>query len=174
MIIRCNARQSQPRPESVPKGRMENQLTGPLPHYFPAVQGHGEFRAIEIPDPPRKPCPRPVSAPFAQSAHPEITVELIEDDDPRATSRPEVRLSGPEEAYFHSDGIKTGKRRSRRAARGEDHGRAKLTEAKVMTMRALAASTSVSQLARMFGVSRTAVRKILKGDTWTELNEDGE
>lgn len=147
---------------------MENQLTGPLPHYFPAVQSYGEFRAIEIPDPPRNPCPRPVSAPFAQSAHPEITVELIEEDDPRAMSLPDVRLSGLEEAYFHSDvGIKTGS--SRRAARGEDHGRAKLTEDKVATIRALAGETSVSELARMFGVSRTAVRKIIRGRTWTEV-----
>jgi hypothetical protein len=179
MIIRRTARQAPPRPESVPKGRMENQLTGPLPHHFPAVQGHGGFRAIEIPDPPRKPCPRPVSAPFAQSAHPEITVELIAEDDPRgAMSLPDVRLSGLEESYFHEDAPRESKRRH--SARGEDHGRAKLTEDKVATIRALAGETSVSELARMFGVSRTAVRKIIRGGTWlrslpkAELNEDGE
>jgi hypothetical protein len=173
VIIRCNARQAPPRPESVPKGPVENQLTGPLPHSFPAVQSYGEFSAIEIPDPARKPCPRPVSAPFAQSAHPEITVELIAEDDPRAMSRPDVRLSGPEDSFFHSDAeAKTGKRRSRRAARGEDHGRAKLTEDKVATIRALSAETSVSELARIFEVSRTAVRKILRGDTWV-MADDG-
>ena len=54
---------------------------------------------------------------------------------------------------------------------GEQHGRAKLTEASVLEIRRLWACRSESQraLARRFGVCGTAVRAILTGRNWAWL-----
>lgn len=52
--------------------------------------------------------------------------------------------------------------------RGEEHGRAKLTEKQVEAIRAEHAPRKITpqMLAEKYGVSRTAVRKILSGENW--------
>lgn len=48
----------------------------------------------------------------------------------------------------------------------EKNGRAKLTIDQVTQIRSLAATTTQSELARRFGIGRTQVRRILKGESW--------
>lgn len=52
-------------------------------------------------------------------------------------------------------------------ARGEAHGRAKLTEAAVREIRT--SDLSSAELARRFGVSRCAVIKVLQRQTWKHV-----
>ncbi len=56
----------------------------------------------------------------------------------------------------------------RDAARGEDHGMAKLSQAEVDDIRALHAGGGVTQaaLSRQFGVSRAQIQRILSGARW--------
>lgn len=53
--------------------------------------------------------------------------------------------------------------------KGENHGRAKLSEEDVHRIRALPAILSARQIARQFGVSHTAVTLIRKGKNWAWL-----
>jgi hypothetical protein len=57
----------------------------------------------------------------------------------------------------------------RRMRRGEEHGQSKLTHAQVAEVRQLAArGESLAALGRRFNVSASAVRKVLRGETWKE------
>jgi hypothetical protein len=61
--------------------------------------------------------------------------------------------------------------RKGRASRGEKHPFAKLNEAKVREMRAIhaAGGTQITQLARMFGVSRPVAQKVCQGKLWRHV-----
>lgn len=56
-------------------------------------------------------------------------------------------------------------------ARGEDHGRSRLHNADVARMRCLAATRGLScrSLSRRFGVSKSTVARILKGESWKSV-----
>jgi hypothetical protein len=53
-----------------------------------------------------------------------------------------------------------------RAPAGERHVHAKLTAAAARAIRLDAGRTTISELARRFGVSRRAIRFVLNGETW--------
>jgi hypothetical protein len=59
--------------------------------------------------------------------------------------------------------------------RGEMHPRAKLTEAGVEYIRDRYAAGGIllRELARMFGVSETAIRDVLSGRTWRTISDEG-
>ena len=58
-----------------------------------------------------------------------------------------------------------------RAAFGESHGNAKLTEADVrLILTELATGTSQADLFRRFGVSRDAISRIALGKTWRHIS----
>lgn len=59
---------------------------------------------------------------------------------------------------------------SGRHAKGEQHGKAKLTEAQVREIRVLWRTVGVAELARRFGVSQRAVRFAAEGKNWRHLN----
>lgn len=62
------------------------------------------------------------------------------------------------------------RRRPEEIARGEGHGRSKLTRAQVVGIRdRCAAGDSTRAVARDFGVSRTTVRNIVAGRTWAHV-----
>ncbi len=152
MIIREQARQAEPR--SLATGEQVNQLTGPLPHHYPEIQGHGDFIVEMIPEDKPAPRVRPVSASFAQSAHPDIVVEKVAE-----THQPERFEDEPR-----------AKQALGSSARGESHGRAKLSAGEVQQIRLLAegGEWTVSALARAFDISRAAIRKVIKGVTWND------
>jgi hypothetical protein len=60
----------------------------------------------------------------------------------------------------------------RQAPKGERHGRAKLNNDDVLTIRALALSGfPVRQMAETYGVAKNSIRKIIKRKTWTHLED---
>lgn len=150
MIIAKQARQAPVRPESTPKGERINQLTGKLPHHYPEIQAFGDFTVELLPEPEHEPRFHPVPAPFAQSPNPEVLVEEVAETN--QPERPEART------------------KVKNTARGESHGRAKLSAGEVQQIRLLAEGDewSISAMARSFGVSRAAIRKIIRRDTWRD------
>jgi hypothetical protein len=52
---------------------------------------------------------------------------------------------------------------------GERHHGAKLTEEDILQIRSLGSGHSLSELSKMFGVSRSNISLILRGDTWSHL-----
>jgi hypothetical protein len=159
------ARQAPPR--NLATGRMENQLTGAPVRHTPAVQGSGNCQVVEIPDEPYIPTPQPVFAPYyPQGPTSSLLVELVEEDSP-GISQPHESVA---ESEFHEAPRKAGKRRS---ARGEEHGRAKLSEKNAAQIRSLAGDVSITKLARLFGVSRAAIRKVIRYETWHDDSWSG-
>lgn len=152
-VIPIRARQASPRPESIPRGHMENQLTGRPPLHVPQIQGYPGFEVTEIPEDGPRPRPRPVPAPFAQGPEPYMLVEEVMEID--AGVGDESRGTEP---------------RATKRARGERHGRAKLSAAEVRQIRLLAegGGWTVTAMARAFNVSRAAVRKVIKKTTWND------
>lgn len=67
----------------------------------------------------------------------------------------------------HQDNMRD-RARKRRQARGEQHGRAKLSWRDVATIRRLHARrhSTVSELARKYGVSKSAIQKVVNRETW--------
>lgn len=55
-----------------------------------------------------------------------------------------------------------------RQSRGETHGTAKLTERDVLAIRRLS-GRSQREMARDFGVTRSAIQSILRGDVWVNV-----
>ena len=69
----------------------------------------------------------------------------------------------------HQDNMRDGVSK-RRFAYGENHGRAKLTASQVRTIRLLhSLGATPTELARKFGMSRTPIRRLLKGTYWRYL-----
>jgi len=59
-------------------------------------------------------------------------------------------------------------------ARGETHGRVKLTAAQVLAIKAaLAHGVTKYRLSRSYGVSRKQIKRIEDGDAWRHLNPHG-
>ena len=146
---------------------MTNQLTGPPPVHYPAVQGSGEFSVIEIPETPPSSPPKSVPARCAHGAQDSLIIELL----PETDVRQQPGFTPVDPAEFHDEPRKS---RSKRRARGEDHGSSKLDEAKVMQIRALDGVVPVAKLAKALSVSRTAIYKVLSGETWTGTTDEGE
>jgi hypothetical protein len=72
-------------------------------------------------------------------------------------------------AWGHIGGPRVDSQRPKR--RGEEHGRAVLTEADVLLVRKLAKAGSLDadDLAARFGVQRAAISKIIKRRTWRHI-----
>lgn len=64
-----------------------------------------------------------------------------------------------------------GRKRGRKA-RGENHGKSKLTEAQVIEIKELLTNTNLSQkeIGKKYGVSRMQISKIKTGRAWSHLN----
>jgi len=148
-FIQLQSRQPEPRPESQPKGEKVNWLTGSPPPHVSPVQKYGEFIVETIPEPIRKPSPQPSYAPFAQGPGPSMAEEIRDDDDDYE-EHPKPALRGP--------------------ARGEKHGRSKLSKGEIQQIRLLAESNewTISALARAYGCSRANIRRIIRGETWRD------
>jgi hypothetical protein len=58
-----------------------------------------------------------------------------------------------------------------RHAKGERHGRAKLTWHDALTIRRLQGEVTIYRMAKDFGVTRKAIRKVLQGKTWRDAVE---
>lgn len=56
-----------------------------------------------------------------------------------------------------------------RRARGAQHGRVKLTEGEVRSIRALRPEHTLQELANMFGVGPTAISKIVNNVHWKHI-----
>lgn len=70
----------------------------------------------------------------------------------------------------HKDNAEDRDRKGRLGPRaGEDNGRAKLSAADVLSIRASAGRVSVLELAQRFNVSRTNVAAIIRGRIWRNL-----
>lgn len=78
--------------------------------------------------------------------------------------------------YTHPEKRPFGERNARythpeNTAHGEAHGRHKLTELQVREIRQLYIEKGISQrqLARMFGITKTHVRRIVRGENWKHI-----
>ena len=174
MIIHRIARQAPPRPESIPHGDQENQLSGDLPVYYPRSQTYGGFAVSVVEEEPVASPPRPVSARRPHGAHDTIVVELIEEPD-GSPWRKLSGLPGSEDEFFRDPETKPDRRPKlpKLAARGENNGAAKLTEAAVIQMRAEARrGVSQRRLARTYKVSRAAVFDVVSGKTWVHVPDE--
>lgn len=60
--------------------------------------------------------------------------------------------------------------RKGRQARGEGHGRKRLSDDAVREMRSLRGAMSQSALGRKFGISQAHVSKVLMGDAWKHVH----
>lgn len=84
--------------------------------------------------------------------------------DNRACINPDHIIPGSNADNVHD------KMERQRQARGEQHGRAKLTASEVLKIRALHGSNmSNTKIVRLFGISRTTVRNIIARETWRHL-----
>ena len=57
--------------------------------------------------------------------------------------------------------------------RGESHGRARLTDAKVAQILALPSDRTDRSIAEEFGVGKGAIGRIRRGETWTHVQRPG-